>query len=104
MKRVLRGLLGLGGLAVLLCVLAFAWLVWQVDHVGRQDEARPANVIVVLGARVEPDGKPGPDLASRTQHAVSLWRAGYASDIICSGGYKNERLSAAAVCRRSAIQ
>ena len=61
-----------------------------------------ADAIVVLGARVNADGSPGSDLTSRTYHAVDLWLAGYAPHIICTGGFKNERLSAAAVCRRFA--
>ena len=59
---------------------------------------------MVLGARVNTDGSPGSDLTSRTYHAVDLWLAGYAPHIICTGGFKNERLSAAAVCRRFAIE
>ena len=66
--------------------------------------APAADAIVVLGARVNADGSPGSDLTSRTYHAVDLWLAGYAPHIICTGGFKNERLSAAAVCRRFAIE
>lgn len=102
MKRVLRTLAcSVGGLLVL-GLLAFGWLVWQVDWLGRQDLARQADAILVFGARVQADGQPGPDLTSRTEHAVELWRRGFASQIICSGGFKNERLSAAAVCKRFA--
>jgi uncharacterized SAM-binding protein YcdF (DUF218 family) len=89
-------------LVAALALVAFGWLVWQVDRLGRRDDARPSDVIVVLGARVLPDGSPGPDLTSRTQHAIDLWQKGLAPYIICSGGYKNERLSAAAVCKRYA--
>ena len=38
------------------------------------------------------------------RHAVEVWKAGQAPHMICTGGFKNERLSAAAVCRRVAIQ
>jgi len=94
---------GLGGLILIAC-LGLGVLIWQIDRAGRLDAATPADVIVVLGARVAGDGSPGPDLASRVAHAVDVWRAGYAPNIICTGGFKNERLSAAAVCRRLAIQ
>ncbi len=90
--------------AAALAVSALALLAWQVDRLGRRDDARPADVIVVLGARVEPDGRPGSDLTSRTYHAVDLWLAGYAPHIICTGGFKDEQLSAASVCRRFAIE
>jgi uncharacterized SAM-binding protein YcdF (DUF218 family) len=94
---------GVGGLILIAC-LGLGVLIWQIDRAGRWDAATSADVIVVLGARVEGDGSPGPDLASRAAHAVGVWRAGYAPNIICTGGFKNERLSAAAVCRRLAIQ
>jgi uncharacterized SAM-binding protein YcdF (DUF218 family) len=94
---------GLGGLILITC-LSLGVLIWQIDRAGRLDAATRSDVIVVLGARVEADGSPGPDLASRVAHAVDVWRAGYAPNLICTGGFKNERLSAAAVCRRLAIQ
>jgi uncharacterized SAM-binding protein YcdF (DUF218 family) len=104
MKRALRavGLVILCGVSALLMGLAL--LAWQVDRLGQRDDARASDAIVVLGARVEPDGRPGSDLTSRTYHAVDLWQAGYAPAIICTGGYKNERLSAANVCRRFAVE
>jgi uncharacterized SAM-binding protein YcdF (DUF218 family) len=103
-KRALRavGLVVVGSATAI--VLGFAFLTWQIDRLGRRDDARAADAIVVLGARVEPDGHPGSDLTSRTYHAVDLWRAGYAPQVICTGGFKDEPLSAAAVCRRFAIE
>jgi uncharacterized SAM-binding protein YcdF (DUF218 family) len=92
-----------GGMAALI-VFGFGLLAWQVDRLGRRDEARPADVIIVLGARVEADGRPGSDLTSRTYHAVDLWLTGYAPYVICTGGFKNEPLSAANVCRRFAVE
>ncbi len=96
---------------VLVALAGFLLLAWQVDRLGRTDEAaalpsprKPADVIVVLGARVDPDGRPGSDLTSRTFHAVDLWQAGYAPRLICTGGFKDEPLSAAAVCRQFAVE
>ncbi len=93
-----------GGLLLLAGGLSLGLLVWRVDRAGRTDTASRGDVIVVLGARVEANGAAGPDLASRVLHAVELWRAGQAPYLICTGGFKGERLSAAAVCRRLAIQ
>lgn len=90
--------------AFLLIITAFVFLAFQVDRLGRQDHALASDVIVVLGARVNADGSPGSDLTSRTYRAVDLWQAGYAPDIICTGGFKSEPLSAANVCRRFAIE
>jgi uncharacterized SAM-binding protein YcdF (DUF218 family) len=58
---------------------------------------------VVLGARVTTDGQPGPDLSSRTLHGIALWKAGYGPYLICTGGFKDEPLSAASVCKRLAV-
>ena len=102
MKRAALYTMRVLALLILASLLGFAALVWQVDALGRRDFAQPADVIVVLGARVEPGGRPGSDLASRTYHAVDLWLAEYAPVIICSGGFRNEPLSAASVCRRFA--
>ena len=57
-----------------------------IDGYGLQDQAQPADAIVVLGSRVYPGGRPGPSLTRRTQHAVALYGRGLAPYIICSGG------------------
>ncbi len=104
MKHALR-LVGRGlSLVLLVALLIFAALAWQIDQLGRRDDARPADAIVVLGARVNADGQPGSDLTSRTYHAVDLWQAGLAPNIICTGGFHDEPLSSAAVCKRFAVQ
>ncbi len=87
----------------LVAVLAFACLCWQVDRHGRKDLARTADAIVVLGAVVLPNGQPGPDLTTRTEHAVALYHEGLAPRLICTGGAKDEPASAAAVSRALAV-
>jgi uncharacterized SAM-binding protein YcdF (DUF218 family) len=104
MRRVVPVSLRVAGLLIAGALILFAVLVWRVDALGRQDLARPADAIVVFGARVDPDGRPGSDLTSRTYHAVDLWNAGIAPHIICTGGFEGARLSAAAVCGRFAAQ
>lgn len=99
LRTLLRALLFL----LIPALLGFILLTWQVDRLGRVDAAREADVIVALGARVNQDGTPGSDLTSRTYHAVDLWNADIAPDIICTGGFRNEPLSAAAVCKRFAV-
>ncbi len=49
------------------------------------DEARPADVIVVLGA-AEYRGKPSPVLKARLDHALELYRRGLAGRILTTGG------------------
>ena len=82
---------------VLAGALTFLFIGWQINHTGARDEAQQADAIVILGARVEPNGQAGPDLRARTLHAVSLFQRGLAPYVICTGGYDNDRLSAAAV-------
>lgn len=100
LRRVQRGLafLILGGLCGL------AWIAWLVDQYGQVDRKRHADVIIVLGARVLPDGRPGPDLYSRTRHGVNLYQGGWAPELMFTGGYAGDATSAAAVARRLALK
>jgi uncharacterized SAM-binding protein YcdF (DUF218 family) len=65
---------GVGALVVL--ILAF----------GNTDYRRPADCIVVLGARVYADGTPSLALADRVAQGVDLWQAGLAPVVVMSGG------------------
>jgi uncharacterized SAM-binding protein YcdF (DUF218 family) len=75
-----------------------------IDAYGFQDQARPADVIVILGSQVYPGARPGPALTRRTQHAVALYSKGLAPVIICSGGQAGSESSteAAAACHLAA--
>lgn len=53
---------------------------------GRIDRAQQADVIVVLGAGVTRDSRPGPALTRRSKRAAELWQQGLAPQLICSGG------------------
>jgi uncharacterized SAM-binding protein YcdF (DUF218 family) len=96
-RRLVGGLLAFGALILLAAMITFLYIGWRINHTGARDRAQPADAIVVLGAQVEPDGQPGPDLRVRTQHAVRLFQQGLAPQFICTGGYRDDRLSAAAV-------
>jgi uncharacterized SAM-binding protein YcdF (DUF218 family) len=85
-KRILWLALSGTGVLVLVGVVLFAWLGVQIDRFGQVDRARRADVIVVLGARVWPSGRPSDALARRTLHAVKLYKEGLAAAIVCSGG------------------
>lgn len=77
------------------------WLVVLalLDAFGLQDHAQRAEAIVILGARVLADGRPGPALTRRTRHAVALYERGLAPLIICSGGVgENAPSEAEAAC------
>ncbi len=73
-------------LVALLLLLAFGILYEQVDARAQVDAARRADAIIVLGCSVWPGEQPSPALAARTQHAIALYRAGYAPHLILTGG------------------
>jgi uncharacterized SAM-binding protein YcdF (DUF218 family) len=71
---------------------------------GMRDNARPSDAIVVLGA-AQYAGRPSPVLKARLDHAVDLWRKGYAKWFILTGGTgKGDTTSEAAVGRRYALR
>jgi uncharacterized SAM-binding protein YcdF (DUF218 family) len=68
-------------LALLYVTITFA----QVLAAARQDEAAPAEAIVVLGA-AQYDGRPSPVLRARLDHVVSLYSDGIAPLVVVTGG------------------
>ena len=60
---------------------AFAW----VYTVSRDDQQRPVDAIVVLGA-AQYHGRPSPVLKARVDHALALYRQGLAPRIVLTGG------------------
>ena len=79
--------------AVILYCLFCAFSI--VRYAGK-DEAAPADCIIVLGAGT--DGRtPSPIFRERLNHAVTLYREGYADIILLTGGYSpgNDRSDAA---------
>jgi uncharacterized SAM-binding protein YcdF (DUF218 family) len=100
--RLLRGLLVCTALVAVAGAAQLIFLAYRVNRTGSGDQAAQADAIVVLGAQVEVDGQAGPDLRSRTLHAVELFQRGMAPRIVCTGGYEGDRLSAAAVACRLA--
>ena len=58
---------------------------WSITKTGEEAAPRPADVIIVLGAAVWPEG-PSPALQARLAHAVALYHEGYAGHLILSGG------------------
>ncbi len=58
----------------------------QVWRTAQQDEATPADAIVVLGA-AQWRGRPSPVFRARLNHAIHLYQAGYAPLLITTGGH-----------------
>ncbi|MCW5876241.1 MAG: YdcF family protein [Anaerolineales bacterium] len=68
-----------------------------------QDETRPADVAIVLGAAVWRD-QPSPVLTERLNHAISLYRDGLVDAIIFTGGLgRNDLLAEAEAGRDYAL-
>jgi vancomycin permeability regulator SanA len=80
-RWVLRTALALVVIGVGYVALTFVQ-VWQAS---RQDGAREAGAIVVLGA-AQYDGRPSPALEARLDRAFELWDAGMAPVIVVTGG------------------
>ncbi|MDX2011072.1 MAG: YdcF family protein [Myxococcaceae bacterium] len=69
-----------------LALASVAFVAAQVHRIGRRAPAlHPRDAIVVLGARVLPDGRPSEALTARVEHAVGLHRAGLGRWLVFSG-------------------
>jgi uncharacterized SAM-binding protein YcdF (DUF218 family) len=66
--------------------LYWAYLYRQIRDSAGRDEAQRADAIVILGA-AQYNGRPSPVLKARLDHALTLYRKGYAHAIITTGGF-----------------
>lgn len=77
-------------------LLVSAFVFWLTLHCGwtivsgRQDTARAADSILVLGNTVNPDGTLSDRLRARLDKALELYRRGLAPKIVVSGGLGGE--------------
>lgn len=68
------------------CIVAYlAWIAVRIERQSEIDEARPADVIIIMGA-AEYRGRPSPVLRARIDHALALYRAKLAPRILTTGG------------------
>jgi len=80
-----RYLLWLGA-ASLACLAAYhAKLSMDIYRTASVDEARQADIIVIMGA-AEYRGRPSPVLKARLDHGLDLWRRKLAPRILTTGG------------------
>ena len=80
---------------VLAVVVYLAFTFGQVWLAARRDEARPADVIVVLGA-AQYNGRPSAVLRARLDHAAALYREKRAGTIwVTGGGQPGDRVTEA---------
>lgn len=91
-------------LAATLLALGALFPLAQMETYGRSDYRRPADVIVVFGARAYADGTASQALRDRVLTACALYRAGLARTLIFSGGPGDGALDEPAVMTRLAAQ
>lgn len=73
-------------LAIVLAMIGYyAVNLIQLHLVGADDQARPVDAIIVMGA-AQYDGRPSPQLQARLDHVVSLWDRGLAPIVVVTGG------------------
>jgi uncharacterized SAM-binding protein YcdF (DUF218 family) len=82
MKRLFWNACVLAGAAVLIYI---AYLTVRIERQSAIDEARKADLILVLGA-AEYRGRPSPVLRARLDHAFDLYQKGMAPRIMTTGG------------------
>src|SRR5438552_2413903 len=84
------------------CGLAFPLA--QMFCFGKTDYRRPADLAVVLGARVYADGRPSDALADRVRTACQLYREGLVGKLLFSGGPGDGKVHETESMKRLAIQ
>jgi uncharacterized SAM-binding protein YcdF (DUF218 family) len=73
------------GLLLLAAAIGYTVALVLVLVVSQQDERRPVDAIIVLGA-AQYNGRPSPVLRARLDHALGLYRDGLASVVVVTGG------------------
>ena len=92
-SRWLAGVWAVGALTLLVGIILY----------GDRDFARPADVIIVLGAGVEADGSVGATFRTRIERGHALWAQGLAPVLICTGGVTGPAARAEAEACRDAL-
>lgn len=99
-----RGRAGrLASIAIVTALFVAGVPLLQFFFFGTTDYRRPADAIVVLGAKVNPGGIPSKSLNDRITTAVELYELGMADTIIMSGGIESSGYDEAAVMSDVAV-
>jgi vancomycin permeability regulator SanA len=99
-----RVLTKVGVVAVSIVVVYVLACVGQVWLMGKTDQARPAQAIVVMGV-AQYDGRPSPQLQARLDHVLTLWNAGVAPMVVTTGGNQpGDRFTEAEASRRYLVE
>src|SRR5690349_22652113 len=95
-RRILRAAVVLAAVVL----IGIGWLTIQIYHQSEIDEAKPADVILVLGA-AEYRGRPSPVLKARLDHALELYQQKMAPRIMTTGGAGGEHVFTEATVGRA---
>ena len=88
---------------VLVVVVLPPLFMWRIVTFAEQDQAKPADAAIVLGAGVF-RSRPSPVLRARIDHALTLYEAGTVDKLIFTGGIgRNDSISEAEASRRYAL-
>jgi vancomycin permeability regulator SanA len=99
-----RVLTKVGVVAVSIVVVYVLACVGQVWLMGKTDQARPAQAIVVMGV-AQYDGRPSPQLQARLDHVLTLWNAGVAPMVVTTGGNQpGDRFTEAEASKRYLVE
>jgi uncharacterized SAM-binding protein YcdF (DUF218 family) len=99
-----RDLIRLAGAACIGLALTAGYTTYRIWAQGQDDQERPADAIVVMGA-AQYDGVPSRVFAARIDHAVSLYLAGVAPRLVMTGGKaEGDRTTEAAAGRAFAMR
>lgn len=66
-------------------LLYFCSFITAIHIVGSMDRAEEADAIIVLGAGIRRDGRPGWALTRRAEMGAELWHQGMAPHVLCTG-------------------
>jgi len=95
-----RSLRSIVGMVLLAAGIVYTVALTAVLVTSQHDQRRPVDAIIVLGA-AQYNGRPSPVLRARLDHAIGLYREGYAPLIVVTGGVgRGDTLSEAIVGRR----
>ena len=98
-----RDLIRLSAAVCLGVAVVAGYATYRIWTQGQRDEQRQVDAIVVMGA-AQYDGRPSPVFAARLDHAIELYRAGVAPNLVVTGGKApGDRTTEAASARDYAI-
>ncbi len=84
-KRVFKKIYKMLLILFLLVATWCSFQYWRITSFAEQAKPQKADVMIVLGAAVWPNG-PSPALSARINHAVAVYNQGFAEHLILTGG------------------